>query len=81
MPDNGRRTERGGDKEAERNGRREIEDRSGREREREMQRGREERERGKRASGIAARFRGYSPAEDHREGYTLAAVWRESSPP
>lgn len=42
--------------------------------------GREEQERGKRASGVAARFRGYSPAEDHREGYTLAAVWRESSP-
>lgn len=39
---------------------------------------REEQERGKRASGIAARFRDYSPAEDHREDYTLAAVWRGS---
>lgn len=31
-------------------------------------------EREKRVSGVAARFRGYSPAEDHREGYTLGAV-------
>lgn len=52
---------------------------SGRERERNSEG--EGQKRGKRASGIAARFRGYSPAEDHREDYTLVAVWRESPPP
>ncbi|EGI57573.1 hypothetical protein G5I_14373 [Acromyrmex echinatior] len=71
LRDNKRRTERGGGKEIKRNGRRE--------RERERGRGRGRRERGKRASGVATRFRGYSPAEDHREDYTLAAVWRGST--
>lgn len=71
LRDNKRGIERGGGKETERNdgrGENENVETGGREREREPG----ERERGKRASRIAARFRDYSPAEDHREGYTLA---------
>ncbi|TGZ51309.1 hypothetical protein DBV15_06421 [Temnothorax longispinosus] len=64
---------RGGQSEAE-GERPRTEDESGRGRERVRKE-----ERGKRASGVTARFRGYSPAEDHREDYTLAAVGEDES--
>lgn len=74
--DNKRRTEGGGGKETERKERNREWKRAG-VRERKRKRGTSGEE--KRASGIAARFRDYSPAEDHREDYTLAAVWRGSA--